>query len=315
MTQKGTKETYYNYIKKRWPNANFEVLEYETSRLPATVRCLDCGATLKVSKASKIVDRTYFCKCKNEKRKTSLEKSKKVLENQLKQHYPDADLEIIQHGSSYEPCTIRCKKCGVEKSWSNAQHALRARSFCECDKVKEYYSIEELNQSLPKEKQENFEIIVPIEYKTKEKVSVKCKKCGFIFETRYSYMLYKGITCPNCQQNYSKGEAAIANYLQNNNLTFEAQYHFYNTEIASLSFDFKVLYNNEIFLIEFQGQQHYTPIDYFGGLKAYKKQIQHDNEKRKFCINNNYHLIEIPYNKYKSIEYILNTYFGSTTSS
>ena len=48
-------------------------------------------------------------------------------------------------------------------------------------------------------------------------------------------------------------------------------------------------------LIEFQGKQHYEPIEYFGGQEQFKKQVHHDNLKRQYCKKYNYKLLEIPY--------------------
>lgn len=312
---KGTKETYYNYIKKHFPNANFEVLEYTTSRKPAKVKCLDCGSILESKVASKIIDRYYFCKCKNEKKEKALKKSKQILEENLKKYFPKTELEILEWNSSYKPIIIKCKKCGLIKSYTNAQHIFKTKHFCECDKDNKKYNIEEITNMLPDKVKKEFEILNEVEFISKDKVKVKHKNCGFIFETKIPYLKFKDINCPQCQRKYSKGEKAIRRYLQNNNISFEPQYHFLNTEITKLSFDFKINYNNKIYLIEFQGQQHFTPIEWFGGEEKYKKQIEHDNQKRIFCKNNNYILIEILYSDLEKIEDILNNYFGSTTSS
>lgn len=58
--------------------------------------------------------------------------------------------------------------------------------------------------------------------------------------------------------------------------------------------------------IEFDGIQHFRPIEYFGGINALNEQINKDNIKNKFCYNNNIKLIRIPYYEYDNIEKILN---------
>ncbi len=45
--------------------------------------------------------------------------------------------------------------------------------------------------------------------------------------------------------------------------------------------------------IEYQGKQHFEPVEYFGGVEAYKKQIDRDNEKRIICENNDCHIIYV----------------------
>ncbi|QAT63006.1 hypothetical protein EQM13_16260 [Acidilutibacter cellobiosedens] len=45
--------------------------------------------------------------------------------------------------------------------------------------------------------------------------------------------------------------------------------------------------------IEYQGQQHNEPIEYFGGIEAFKKQQKRDNKKKMLCDKNNCSLIYV----------------------
>jgi hypothetical protein len=58
--------------------------------------------------------------------------------------------------------------------------------------------------------------------------------------------------------------------------------------------------------IEFDGKQHYEPMDFFGGLKAYESLRLNDKIKTDYCENNYINFIRIRYDKYDSIEEILN---------
>lgn len=54
---------------------------------------------------------------------------------------------------------------------------------------------------------------------------------------------------------------------------------------------------------EYQGQQHYRPVDYFGGEKQFIKQKQRDEEKRKICKELGIVLYTVPYRwDHKKIE-------------
>lgn len=59
------------------------------------------------------------------------------------------------------------------------------------------------------------------------------------------------------------------------------------------------------------GCNHYKPIDYFGGIRQYKKQIEHDKKKGEWCKNHNVKLLIIPYtqNTYKKIKNTLDNFF------
>ena len=74
-----------------------------------------------------------------------------------------------------------------------------------------------------------------------------------------------------------------------------------------LRFDFYIKELNVC--IEFQGIQHYKPINYFGGESRYNSQVKKDNIKVNFCNENNIKLIRIPYFEIDNIEKILKSAF------
>lgn len=58
--------------------------------------------------------------------------------------------------------------------------------------------------------------------------------------------------------------------------------------------------------IEYDGEQHFKPIELFGGEKQFKIQVENDNIKNTFCKENNIKLIRIPYYELNSIPNFLN---------
>ena len=58
-------------------------------------------------------------------------------------------------------------------------------------------------------------------------------------------------------------------------------------------------------LIEYNGIQHYEPVEYFGGERQFKIQQEHDKRKRKYAEDNKINLIEISYLDIDNIEIIL----------
>lgn len=61
-------------------------------------------------------------------------------------------------------------------------------------------------------------------------------------------------------------------------------------------------------LIEFDGEQHFNPVDFFGGEEKFKIQQERDNNKNEYCKNNNIPLLRIPYSDYDKLDiyYLLN---------
>lgn len=95
----------------------------------------------------------------------------------------------------------------------------------------------------------------------------------------------------------SMGERAIETYLEANHLSYEREATFDDLrgQGSNLRFDFKTHWMNKTVLIEFQGRQHYEPIEFFGGQPRFELQQKYDDLKRNYCKRNNYILIEIPY--------------------
>ena len=49
------------------------------------------------------------------------------------------------------------------------------------------------------------------------------------------------------------------------------------------------------YLIEYNGIQHYEPIEYFGGIDGFQKQQKYDLQKKEYCLFKNIPLIVIDY--------------------
>lgn len=128
-------------------------------------------------------------------------------------------------------------------------------------------------------------------------ILVKHNTCGKSWKVKPANLLC-GYGCPRCKQ--SKGEKLIEDYLISKGINFITQKKFKDLKvIKNLSFDFYLPKEN--ILIEYQGQQHYHPVDIFGGEEQFKKQAEYDNKKRKYAKEKGYQLVEISY-KYTTIE-------------
>ena len=92
--------------------------------------------------------------------------------------------------------------------------------------------------------------------------------------------------------------------IKKNNINFKSEYIVNNIEgIEYARFDFYIRKLNLI--IEYDGQQHFEPVEKFGGQDAFKRTQYRDDIKNKYCLENGINLIRIPYWDYKNIEKIL----------
>lgn len=119
----------------------------------------------------------------------------------------------------------------------------------------------------------------------------KCKVCRFEWSPQPTSIL-SGQGCPQCRQ--SKGERAIRSYLDLYNIEYIAQYRFDDCRhIKPLPFDFYLPHNN--ICIEYQGEQHYRPVEFFGGDEEFLIRKLRDEIKRDYCKTRNIILVEVPY--------------------
>lgn len=130
---------------------------------------------------------------------------------------------------------------------------------------------------------------------------------GYIIGTRNNYIK---CCCDVCSKAVSTGEQLVEKWLKDHqNLKFEHHHKFKDLRGLGgglLDFDFAIFDNDQIkYLIEFNGKQHYEPVEFYGGIERFKKQQEHDKRKQEYCIKHNIILIEIPYN-YKNLDDYLN---------
>jgi hypothetical protein len=99
----------------------------------------------------------------------------------------------------------------------------------------------------------------------------------------------------------------VANFLNRNNIQFEIQKKIENLNLFGgrkyFLLDFYLPKYNTV--IEYNGEHHYKPVQWFGGLKNYDLQKMRDESLRQYCNENKIKLIEIPYTEFDNIEEIL----------
>lgn len=109
----------------------------------------------------------------------------------------------------------------------------------------------------------------------------------------------------------SIGEVAVEHYLINNSVPHVREYTFddlyYLSENHPLRFDFAILdpRGDVCQLIEYDGGQHFTPVDYFGGEDVFNDTVERDQLKNEYCKKHNIPLLRIPYTEYNNIDKIL----------
>ena len=102
----------------------------------------------------------------------------------------------------------------------------------------------------------------------------------------------------------SNGEQRIENFLLSKKILYEREKAFADCKSNyKLRFDFYLPDYN--CCIEYDGKQHFEPVEYFGGLEKFKETQKHDFIKNQYCEQKQTKLIRISYTSYNDIETIL----------
>jgi hypothetical protein len=115
----------------------------------------------------------------------------------------------------------------------------------------------------------------------------------------------------------SRAEIKIEDILRAAGVNFAEEYTFpdlYSSNGRPLRFDFAVFDddNELMFLLEYQGIQHYVAKSKFGGISGLRKQQYNDMKKREYCQKHNIILVAIPYvdEGRMDYDYIMNLYYS-----
>lgn len=188
-----------------------------------------------------------------------------------------------------------CPKCRLEKIKNEGSPKRLAYEF-----VKNF--VEVISKSNYKLLSENYK-------NTNLKLSFECDK-GHCFNMSFSDFKNEGSRCPSCK--LSKGEKEIRELFIEYRINYKEQYSFVDcVNVYPLPFDFAVFNekNELIGIVEYDGIQHFEPVEYFGGVEKFAKGIKNDKIKSEYCIKHNIFLLRIPYWDFNNIHLIIKTNF------
>lgn len=117
----------------------------------------------------------------------------------------------------------------------------------------------------------------------------------------------QGCGCPRCNSGslnggiISKGEILIEKLLNQFNIDFISQYEIsINTNINPSGKAYIDFYLPQLNIaIEYNGEQHYIPKEFFGGEMRFNRQLLRDEYIRTYCRDNSIKLLEISYKSSK----------------
>jgi Zn finger protein HypA/HybF involved in hydrogenase expression len=277
--------------------------DYVNTKTRIKLICLDCNNHYSYIPYNLFNGYRGCPKCSKRRRNMSLEDIKERILSETDNHYEYVSGEYIGVRSYV---FIKHIDCGYiwESKLSNFFQGKRCPICMKCKKKTLKDVVDKLEEMAPN----NFRIL-STEYISKDKpLEFECLKCNNKVKLSYNNIRSNRFGCKFCRQ--STGEKLVSDILNEGSFNYN-----YLTNLGrgrSLEFDFSIQLNDKMYLIEYDGRQHYLPI--FGDDEAdrevtLKRQIKKDKFKDKYCEENNIPLLRIPYTKdYNDIKELI-TYF------
>lgn len=285
-------------VKQLFADRGFELLEdtYVNTRTKMKFKCTKNHiSSISVDNLKK------GCNCSEcaGNKKLTIEEIKEYVE---KFGYKVYDNEYINGATKL---TFECNRGHIYPArWSQFKQRGHRCPYCSGNKK---YTLEEVASYFSKEGYQ----LLSQEYNGAHKnVESLCPE-GHLYECTLHNFL-KGKRCSLCSK-ISKGEQEVQKVLDKLGLQYKFQHTFDDCKrILRLPFDFYLPDYNTV--IEYDGEQHFYPIDFAGrgeewANKEFLKVQERDNAKTQYCIDNDICLIRIPYDQFMNVEQILKTHF------
>jgi len=272
----------------------YEKTKYSGSEKKVTIKCPKHGFFEQAANNHLSGKGCGKCAGKNMTNEEIIEKFKKIHGNKY-------DYSLFEYVNSNSKIKITCKNHGV---FEQTPHNHLSGKGCQVCGGRKIITKEELIKEFNK-KHNNFYDYNLVEFiNFHSPIKIICRIHGEFKQSPNNHK--KGQGCPSCSE--SKGEKEIRNFLIKNSILFYPQHKFSDCKnIKELPFDFYI--EKHKICIEYNGKQHYEPIEYFGGQENFLKTKKRDKIKKDYCKNNNIKLFIIKYNENinKKLESIFKT--------
>lgn len=220
-------------------------------------------------------------------------------------HNNKYDYSKAKLDSSKDLITIICPKHGEFKQEATSHLRGHGCPLCAIEKntERQRFSTEDFIRKA-KEVHGNKYIYNKVDYKrARDKVCIVCPKHGDFWQEAFSHL--QGHGCPKCDAEINVSETKLYDFI-NNNLDCEVDREYKPSWLNGKSID---IYVPSLKIgIEYQGIQHFEPVEYFGGIKRFIRDCENDRDKYKECKENGVKLYYFSYLKNLPKHYIAKIY-------
>lgn len=287
------------YVKQICLSKNIEYLEkeYKNSIVKNDVKCLICNHEWKVC----------FHYIKNKKQGCPRCCGHlKISDTIAKTRYETFNVECLE---AFKGRLInhkfKCKKC--EFIWEAKPANIFAKKGCiKCNRiVGNNKTKSDINKIIKNLKNKNI-LFCDNEYiNCRYKHNVKCMLCNYAWQACYNNLMSQASGCINCTRypNEKLTGQFLRTIFKNCSVEFKTIKDSTLSFQKSLRVDFYIKYKNLEIIVEYNGLQHYAPVNFSGdnirSIKNFERQQKRDEWLRQYCKENNIVLIEIDGRLYK----------------
>lgn len=236
--------------------------------------------------------------------KTQKGTKEKFVEKARKIHEDIYDYDKVEYKNNKSKVTITCRQHGYfEMTPGNHTHKTNPQGCPECSGRKKWTK-EAFFEEAEKVHHGEYDYSQIIWNGMSKPVKIICQFHGEFTQKPRIHLMGSG--CQKCRS--SRGETKIRQILTSQHIDFEEQYRFADCQnFIPLPFDFCLNFDGKKALIEYQGEQHFRPVD-FGNhdeikiARQFERIKENDFIKAKWCQDNEIPLLTVPYTEYEQIE-------------
>ena len=277
---------------------DYNMVKYVNSKTKVKIGCPDHGIFMQTPE--KHIHRKHGCpdcsKTKKLNNQTFIERAEVIHDNQYRYH-------LCDYRKAKTKIKILCLTHGIFEQTPSSH--IDQRTGCPICSKKHQYSTTEFITEAIKIHGDSYGYSLVDYTNNYTNITLICGEHGSFLQSPSNHLSGKG--CPICKN--SKSENIISQFLLRKGIKFLPQHKFDDCKHKRrLPFDFYLPDYNTC--IEFNGKQHYKPIEFFGGEDGFNKQLVRDAIKKTYCENQGIRLLIIKYDE--NILNTLNEYYNPT---
>lgn len=282
-----TQENFINELKEKYNDLlDYSLIQYKGTHENVILKCNKCGYIferipkdlLYVIKKENVCKHCTKERLQNENKNKFITLSKEIHNNKY-------DYSSVEYTDSKTKVCIICPKHG--EFWQTPNSHLNGHGCDKC-KIDKSRLSEEMFKTKSKIIHRNYYIYDNVKYVNNHtQIEIICPKHGSFYMLPKSHLEGKG--CFKCNQSWMERE--ICNLLDKNNIRYEQEktFKWLKNNNFNLFLDFYLPDYN--IAIECQGEQHFKPIDFYGGEEKFKKVLENDLLKISLCNKHNINVL------------------------